>query len=111
MEPLQSVSLKEHIESRLSALEKAISEAKHDLEKRLEGMNEFRAQLKDQAYSFITRNEYALCIERINSEINSLKEFKAALDGKASQRSTIISIVISVISLIIGIIAIIIKIN
>ena len=64
---MTNVSLKEHIESRLQALEKATEEAKKTLEKRLEGMNEFRSQLKDQAGTFITRVEFEAFKEAMNS--------------------------------------------
>jgi hypothetical protein len=55
---MSNVSLKEYVESRLIDLEKSIKLANTELNRRLEGMNEFRSQLKDQASSFITRPEY-----------------------------------------------------
>lgn len=42
---------------RIASLEKATIVAKEQMEKRLEGMNEFRDTLKDQAAKFITREE------------------------------------------------------
>jgi predicted nucleotide-binding protein (sugar kinase/HSP70/actin superfamily) len=40
-----------------------VSKANAAMEKRLDGINEFRAQLKDQAGTFITRNElWGYCI-------------------------------------------------
>jgi cysteine sulfinate desulfinase/cysteine desulfurase-like protein len=63
------VSLKEYIETKLVALEKATEEAKSSLEKRLEGMNEFRAQLKDQTSTFITRVEFDALKESFQKQI------------------------------------------
>ena len=44
-------------EQRFRAQEEAVSKAEHSTEKRLEGMNEFRSQLKDQQATFVTRAE------------------------------------------------------
>jgi hypothetical protein len=66
-------------------------------------MNEFREQLKEQAGSFIARTEYAVCIEKLNTEIKILREYKASLEGKASQTSVILAIIISIIGIVLGI--------
>lgn len=57
------VSLKEYLDRLFEAharehelLQKAIEKTETALEKRLEGMNEFRSQLKEQAGQFITRD-------------------------------------------------------
>lgn len=54
---LQLQSQEERIQSAMAASEKAIIKAEVAMEKRMEGMNEFRAQLKDQAGTFVTRTE------------------------------------------------------
>ena len=53
-----SVSLKEFITDKFETLEKTTEFARQSMEKRLDQMNEFRQQLKDQNASFITRIEY-----------------------------------------------------
>lgn len=45
------------LEERLRATEKAVELARVGIEKRLEGMNEFRETLKDQASRFVTRSD------------------------------------------------------
>jgi len=43
---------------RVDYIEKGISKAEEDLNKRLEGMNEFRESLKDAQSTFLTKTEY-----------------------------------------------------
>ena len=99
------VSLKEHFESRIVALEKATTIAAINMEKRLDGMNEFRSQLKDQASTFISRNEYTVMMEKLQQDIKTLQISKANLEGKASQQSVLIAYLISIISLCIALIS------
>lgn len=97
------VSLREYLEAKINSVEKAIDLAREAMEKRLEGMNEFRAQLKDQASVLITRNEVDVQITRINTDIKLLNESKAKLEGKASQSAMNATIALSVAGLILSI--------
>jgi len=45
------------IESRLAGMDTAVKLANNNMEKRLEGMNEFRSSMQDQASKYITRAE------------------------------------------------------
>jgi hypothetical protein len=103
---MSDVPLREHLESKIIALEKASEEAKKTLERRLEGMNEFRAQLKDQAQTFITRSEYCARNEKIDGAIQRFSDHVAEEKGKASQTSVIVSIVIAVAGLVLALAAI-----
>ena len=49
--------LKELIISKIDAIDEAKKNAFNSMEKRLDGMNEFRDTLKDQAGLFVTRRE------------------------------------------------------
>ena len=69
------------------------------LEKRLESMNEFRLQLKDQAGTFFTRNEHETYIVSIEKDLRVLRESKANLEGKASQSSVNIAYVLAAIGI------------
>ena len=62
---MSDVPLKEHMETRLASLEKASELARVTLEKRLEGMNEFREQLRSQASLFVTRDYMEARLETI----------------------------------------------
>lgn len=67
------VSLKCYFDTKLEAIKTATDLARDSMEKRLESMNEFRAQLNSQAGTFITRTEYNFLtsqIAEIKGEIN-----------------------------------------
>lgn len=100
------VPLRDHFESRITSLEKATMLAANTLEKRLEGMNEFRETLRDQATRFVTREEMDLRVGRNREAIEELRTFKDRLEGKASAQSvwiaygfTLVSFVLAVIGL------------
>jgi hypothetical protein len=93
------VSLKEYLESRISAVEKSIEVANCAMQKRLEGMNEFRDTLKDQAARFVTRDEMDIKLSSLNEQLKSLNYFKASLEGKASQTQANIILLISIVGL------------
>jgi hypothetical protein len=46
------------IRETMAASDKAIQKAEHAMDRRLESLNEFRGQLRDQAGEFLTRREY-----------------------------------------------------
>lgn len=73
-----NVSLKEHLDHRFSDLYRflearfegqktAVEKAEATMNLRLLGMNEFRDQMKDQAASFVTRDEHTVWIDRVVS--------------------------------------------
>jgi hypothetical protein len=71
------------MELRFKGLDKEIDTAKREMDRRLEGMNEFRAQLDRQAKDFIGRTEMKLEIERLVTRIVSLE--KAVNYGQGSK--------------------------
>lgn len=110
----KEISLKEYMESRFESLMEymeyrfeslaIVSKITSDImERRLEGMNKFRGQLKDQEQQYITQKEYVGYKEKMDSDIRILREYKAELQAKANQSTVIISIAISIISLFAGI--------
>jgi RNA binding exosome subunit len=105
--------LKEYTDSKIEALEKSVhqitgslekmsTQKATDLERRLEGMNEFRAQLEKQAASFLTRSEYEtkhdLIVNRISGNLDSINGLRNELREKLGERkwlTAIISVFIS----------------
>lgn len=68
-----NITLRHYLEKRLDVyiqaharehelIDKALGEDKNDMTRRLEGMNEFRAQLDKQATTFCTKTELSLAI-------------------------------------------------
>lgn len=93
------VSLKEYIDTRFEAMEKAVTIANATMDKRLEGMNEFRSSLKDASALYFTRAEHQAYLEKVDADIRVLRESKAALEGKASAKSVIFATIIAVIGI------------
>ena len=89
---LALVPLREHLETRLEDSRNALILAKEQLEKRLDAMNEWRAQSRDQSGTFLTRNEFTVLHNQLVEDIRYLRESKAKLEGKASQLSVNISL-------------------
>jgi hypothetical protein len=65
------LTLKEYINDKFLSLEKSTENNRISMEKRLDGMNEFRSQLKDQASQFLTRLEYEAKHELLDNKITS----------------------------------------
>ena len=59
------ISMRDYVDTRFNAIEKATDLFKETLESRLEHMNEFRAQIKDQVATFPTRQEVNTKLELI----------------------------------------------
>ena len=105
----QDVPLREYFDARLAAVEKASTLAAATLEKRLEGMNEFRDTLKDQASRFVTRDELALQIKANREAINELRTFKDRLEGKASASSVYVTGALAIIGIITSVLGLLFK--
>lgn len=98
----ESVSLKEYFDSRIESINESTTLARNAMEKRLEGMNEFRDALKDQTNKFVTRQEMTDSMLRISEDIRILRESKATIEGKASQNAMIATLIVAVGGLIVG---------
>ena len=61
------------LEEQLRASNDAKNVAYKELERRLEGMNEFRAQLNSQAQTFVTKSELCAVEARLNGEIKLVR--------------------------------------
>lgn len=66
---------KEAVQAALIAADRATSKAEESQEKRNEGMNEFRGQLKDQAGTFITRTELYASLAAVAGLILALLQY------------------------------------
>lgn len=93
------VSLKEFFLVKLEAHEKALILAREIMEKRLDGMNHLREEIRDLKTTYATKIEFNI----VDKEIQELQKFRAVLEGKASQRSVYLAYLLSLIALIIEI--------
>jgi len=60
-----------NINNRFANSEEAVNKAEHEMNRRLNGMNEFREQLKDQENTYITRTEYNLHHQSMLDKVTS----------------------------------------
>jgi hypothetical protein len=97
-------ALEKQVCTQIVSLKEATSIAKNEMDKRLEGMNEFRNQLKDQSNTYFTKGEHEQFAKRIEEDIRSLRESRASLEGKASQNAVNVSYIIAVMALIISVV-------
>jgi hypothetical protein len=68
----------------VDAAEKAVLLARDDMNRRLEGMNEFRQQLEKQTATFVDKSYYDVEHRSLREELNRLREWKNIQDGKSS---------------------------
>ena len=115
----ESVSLREYIEARLEGMDKALNIASAQMNQRLEGMNEFRAQLSGQAQTFIPREEYRiqhesldmkmtmaqrLCIEKYESlekRVQQAELMKADVQGRIWATAVVVTLALAGIQIVI----------
>ena len=71
----------------MESMEKAIMEARSDLERRLAGMNEFRAQLEKQASTFVEKPYYDLQHNVLEKQIEVLVAESNVAKGRHSWNS------------------------
>jgi hypothetical protein len=68
-------------------IEEARRLAKIEQDRRLESMNEFREQLKDQASTFITREFFDSTVEAIRVEMQPALDAKTKNEGSKEERN------------------------
>ena len=102
----QFVALREYIESQFAAERRAVVAANETMNKRLDGMNEFREALKDSATKFVTREETRLSLEPLTKELKDLKTLADRAEGKASMQSVMITAIVSGLGLLLALISI-----
>ena len=81
-------SLEDAIQLRAETHERALEIAHRGMEKRLEGMNEFRAQLEKQAGTFVDRRAH----EVVEGRLNVLEQANANLVGRVAMAITAITL-------------------
>jgi len=97
------LQLREYMDIRFQSIEKSTCLAQDNLNRRIDGMNEFRNAMKDQAAKFITREELALMLDPIGKDIRQLLETQAEAKGMASQKSVLVAYGISLVAILISV--------
>lgn len=97
-------SLREFLIHQLQNIKEQTNDRSVSMEKRLEGMNEIRNAMKDQASRLLDRKEFESYKEAADKDIRMLRESKAELGGKADQSSVTRIFVVSIIGTVISVI-------
>jgi hypothetical protein len=90
----EAVSLKEYVDIRI-----------HELDRRMEVLNNIRQTLVDQAGSFARRDWVEAQLALLDAQIDTLKSFRTGIESKASQSAVNISYLIGVAGLLMGLIS------
>lgn len=91
----------------LAAQKEAILKAENSVDKRLEGMNEFRKTLSDQAAHFIPREEALQRIDALSERVSALSKSNDQREGSGANWqniATIVSIGVAIAAVIVAII-------
>ena len=94
---------------KIAWLEESNRAAALALDKRLEGMNNFRQFLRDQSTGFFTRTEHEAYQKIVETDLRLLREARAEMLGKASQSSANLALLLGLIGSFIGIISFVIQ--
>ena len=73
------MKLKKYVDARVSDLRSAIEGSRQTMEKRLDGMNEFRDSLKDQAEKFASKES----VDAIERQVHALQVTGGGAAGRA----------------------------
>lgn len=69
------------LEEQLKASSEALTIARRDIDRRLETMNELRAQINTERSIYLTREEYYAKQDTMNLQINGLQKFQWSITG------------------------------
>ena len=103
------VSLRDYFDQRLEEMncrfkqrfeevDSNVHKAEDQLNHRLEGMNEFRSSMKDQAATFMTRSEYDYAHRNLDEKIRAMELAKANFEGRAATISGLVSVAVSIVT-------------
>jgi len=81
---MTDVPLKEYVDGKLHDLDARIEQARIGMEKRLDGMNEFREALREQSQKSPTRIEVDNRFDVFDKVIRKLETSQAIVDSKAA---------------------------
>ncbi len=83
---------------KFDALYEAIKMAKSEMDRRLEGMNEFRNQLSQQATTFISKREVELILDKFEGRLRIIEDIKSVREGSSRWSDYIITVLIAMAS-------------
>lgn len=83
------------VQAALISAERAVAKAETASEKRFDAVNEFRAQLADQATTFMSRVEVEARLGALTEKVDDLKQFRDTTQGRSTGTTLSIGWIIS----------------
>ena len=99
------VHICQKIEQHFDLLDRAVCKSEQAMEKRLEGMNEFRQSLEDQNRTFMPRKELESIIGDIQDKLNRLEKHQERIANMKQGGNIVWAYVLSGVSLLAALIA------
>jgi hypothetical protein len=96
------LSQEEAVDAALAAAEKAVTKAEVANEKRFDSVNEFRAQLNDQARNFMPRKEYEVQQEALARRLTALERSQSTSGGRTEGADVRFAQIISVLAVVVA---------
>lgn len=96
------------VDAAFASAKEAVAKAELSAERRFESVNEFRAQLGDQASTFLTRREYEAKHEALEAQVNSLIKVIERSKGRGAGIGAMYGWIIGAVGAIVGIMTVVI---
>jgi len=103
---LAIANLEEKIEQKFCSVKESVNKAESAHDRRLDSMNEFREQLRDQQQTFVEKSTYMSDLKNLNEKINDLKDKLQKIENIKEGGNLVWAYVASAISLIIAIVSV-----
>ena len=97
-------ALDTYTRDRFNWLEESTNKLATNMDRRLDGMNEFRGALTDQSALYATRKEMEALHQVIESDLRVLRDSRAKLEGSASQNSVLVALAFAAAGVLIGVV-------
>ena len=105
----REISMRDYVDLRFSVIENGIDVERAAMERRLDGMNEFREALRDTSQKHVTKDEFTIVRNQFDNDIRTLRDFRAEMQGKASQSAVIVAYVLLIGNLFISVVTYLVK--
>lgn len=96
------------VDAAFASAKEAVAKAELSAERRFESVNEFRAQLGDQASTFLTRREYEAKHEALEAQVNSLIKVIERSKGRGAGIGAMYGWIIAAVGALVGIMTVVI---
>ena len=83
-----------YLDAKFDSIDNAVGVAKNEMDRRLEGMNEFRDQLTQQSATFVPRSELIIQLDKIEGWIKNIEKAATFTQGSKKWSDHIVTVLI-----------------